>query len=121
MSTITQTTVSSANTVLAVLAANGGMIIDDHNHDRQPFKATHVARFAKDGKEHIVQVYPNTPFCINPVTIGNDGYPHLKTMSIGGTIRPDIHESLDEAIAAFNDGNKSVPWDAGKITEVIAL
>lgn len=121
MSTITQTTVSTANAVLAVLKANGGLIVDDHNRNGKPFKASHVARFSKDGKEHIVQVYPNTPFCINPVTIGNDGVPHLRTMSIGGTIRPDLHASLDIAIAAFNDGNKSVPWDAGKIIEVITL
>lgn len=115
MSTITQATVSSANEILAVLKANGGLIIDDHDRNGKPFKASHVARFTNDGEEHIVQVYPNVPFSINPVTLDEDGEPHLRKWSIGGTVRPDVHGSLDEAVAAYNRGK------FGTITEVIAL
>ena len=120
MTVIAQTATSSADAILAVLKTNDGMIIDDNSRSRKPLKVTHVARFIENGKEHIVQVYPDTAFYINPITLDVNGVPHLRTQSFANIIHPEFG-SLEVAIKEFNAASKTATWDAGTFTEVIAL
>lgn len=109
------------NRVLDTLKQNNGQFIDDHSHTSNFSKAKHVAIFKRANKEHVVILYENTYFCLNPLVLDKEGVVHLSTTSVGGTLYKNAGQSLQDMVDCFNKHSNDPVWDSGTIGEIIAL
>lgn len=99
---------------LAVVAAKG--LIEDGHAQGGTTQLSHIARFGKKGgREVVVGIYDNNRFCLNQLTLGDDGKVILSSCSVGGNLDTTI-QSVEEAVAGYEDFSENEMWD---LTDVV--
>jgi hypothetical protein len=101
-------------TVKSVLDQKG-LIKDLHNNGSSNAQLTHVAKFGKLGqRESIVAIMGNNVFCLNVVTLNEQGVAELSTYSCGGNMNTRTM-SAHTAAARYADMSGNQVWDLVRV------
>lgn len=100
--------------IIAATIEAKGEICDLHGNGRIA-QLTHVAKFGKEGeRETVVAFMGNTVFCLNQLTLSQDGKAQLSSYSVGGNLDTRTM-SARAAAARYSDMSGNVLWDIVRV------
>ena len=107
------------SSIIATMALTKGRYVDGHGNGNEVKTASAIARFSKDGYEHVVLLADKGYFCINPLKLDDLGQVRLSAMSVGGVVNSPNQGSLKAGVEQYNAEATTAKWDIGTIGEII--
>lgn len=110
--------VGANGVIVEAVKAAGGVVWDDHGPTGTKTKLWGVATLDKGGKQQVVALHGSDYFSVNKLYVYK-GEIHLSTESVGGVVSTFKHGSVEAAIEAYNEEQKTAIFSCGTLNNVV--
>jgi hypothetical protein len=104
--------------IVSAIAANNGMVKDDHGNGTRMLKLAGVATLDKNERSTPVALCDSAYFSVNGVYLDEEGVPHVDISSVGGVVDCRNHASVKDAVEHYNEEQKGFPFSCGTLNNV---